>query len=57
MEKTGTTCDHCTKKDCEQCVTEGGKNFCCENCCDDYKAQKEKSDPSEKKPVNVCKFC
>ncbi|MEK7555153.1 MAG: hypothetical protein AAB518_04190 [Patescibacteria group bacterium] len=54
MKKEGVTCDHCTKKDCEQCVTENGKNFCCENCCDDYKAHKEEP---KKEPANVCKFC
>ena len=50
----GATCDHCTKKDCEDCVKENGKNFCCEHCCADFKQRQEKPTNS---PVNVCKFC
>lgn len=53
MEKK-YNCDNCGKKDCEQCVKEGGKTFCCEHCCDDFKAKK---DQSKKEPANVCVYC
>ena len=54
-QSTGMTCDHCSKEDCKQCVSDGGKNFCCQTCCNDYKAQDKPE--KQKAEVNVCKFC
>ena len=47
-------CDHCGKKDCQDCVKDGVKTFCCDHCCDDYKTRQNEP---KKEPVNVCKFC
>lgn len=48
-------CENCGKKDCESCVKDGGKTFCCEHCCDDYKKKQQK--PAVHESANVCKFC
>ncbi len=48
------TCDFCDKKDCEKCVEEASKAFCCGTCCEESKKE-QKPEPEE--PVNVCKFC
>ncbi len=44
-------CDRCDKKDCEKCVEEGGKTFCCGACCQESKKEKKEE------PINVCRFC
>jgi hypothetical protein len=48
------TCDNCKKEDCEKCVNDGGKNFCCENCCKDAKMREEAKQPAA---PQICKFC
>ncbi|HEY4475105.1 MAG TPA: hypothetical protein VJB92_00020 [Candidatus Paceibacterota bacterium] len=47
-------CSNCGKKDCEKCVKDGGKTFCCQFCCNDAKKAKVED---KKEPMNVCKFC
>ncbi len=49
------TCDNCDKKDCQKCVEEDGKTFCCGDCCEKYKNKKEEQKKEE--PANVCRFC
>ena len=51
----GMTCDHCSKEDCKSCVTDGGKSYCCQHCCDEAKGAAHK--PDEKAEPTVCKFC
>jgi len=48
-------CARCGKQDCAQCVEEGGKSFCCQNCRDECK--KEEEGQKKEEPVNVCRFC
>ncbi len=47
------TCVRCNKKDCESCVEEGDKSFCCQSCCDEHK----KVEGRKEEPANVCRFC
>lgn len=53
--KAPMTCEGCGKADCEQCVTDGKKSFCCQHCCDDYNAANAGKEQPES--VNVCRFC
>jgi len=46
-------CASCLKEDCENCVEEGGKSFCCQRCCDNSKKEEEKTEEQD----NVCRFC
>jgi hypothetical protein len=55
MEETKkNSCDHCGKKECEECVEKGGKTFCCENCCKDFE---ERSKKPKEEEAGICKFC
>lgn len=51
------TCDHCGKKECENCVKMDGRNFCCEDCLNKCKAQETHDHAQAKEPANICKFC
>jgi len=49
------TCEGCGKAECANCIEDGGKSFCCQHCCNDYKTANAGKEQPE--PVNVCRFC
>lgn len=58
-EKKKKMCAGCDKKDCDNCVEDGGQNFCCQNCCDKSKGEVKEETQVENKDEdsNICHFC